>query len=401
MFTKPFVIAATTVLVLILSSTPSLGFSVENDGSSRSSSRRGFIGKAVGGVMAAGIVGNGIAVQGPSPIDVVAGSMVGKTVVITGGNTGLGLESAKRLASAGATIVITSRNLQKGQKAVQLIQTYTNNNNNNNNNVYVVPLDLCDLSSVKSFPSALERVLGGNDDNNNNNNKKVDVLINNAGVMAVPDLQLTKDGYEKTFQTNHLGHFALTALMMPMMNPNGSRVINVASAAHMIVASNGGLDFTNLNGEREYEPWQAYGFSKLENILFTQELQRRCDAAGNKVTTAVLHPGAVRTDLPRYMMGEDNFVSMVDDTSPSPLAEKPSILTTLGLYIGYYFSKNVQRGANSQIWLASTNPKDEDIAGKYFQNMKEVKLSAFAQDKEQARQLWEMSEKLTGIQFNL
>mmetsp|Transcript_20452 Transcript_20452/g.19672 ORF Transcript_20452/g.19672 Transcript_20452/m.19672 type:complete len:434 (-) Transcript_20452:192-1493(-) len=354
-------------------------------------SRRGFVKKLVGGLAVSAIVSNGISVQGPSPTQVLPGSMNGKTVVITGGNTGLGLESAKRLAIAGATIVITSRNLEKGNKAVKIIKNYAISNDQ----IYAVPLDLCDLKSVKAFPSALKQVL-----KTSSNNKRgavvVDVLLNNAGVMAVPELEITKDGYEKTFQTNHLGHFALTAGMMPLMNPEGSRVINVSSAAYFIASK--GLDMSNLNGEQGYQPWQAYGMSKLENIYFTQELQRRCDAAGINLTTASLHPGAVRTDLPRYIVGEDKYVSMVD--TPDASSSKPSILTTLGLYAGLYFSKSVDRGANSQIWLASRSG-DKDVGGKYYQNMKEVKLADFAKDSNKARELWEVSEKLSGVKFNL
>jgi len=323
-------------------------------------------------------------VQGPSPVLLPPGSLKGQVIVITGGNTGLGLESAKRLAAAGATIVITSRNLAKGARAVQIIQEYvkSQNGDDDSSKIYAAPLDLCDLESVKAFPTALKQILPSG--------STIDVLMNNAGVMAIPELEITKDGFEKTFQTNHLGHFALTALMMPLLS-QGAKVINVASAAHMIVARTG-LDMDNLNGEKGYAPWTAYGMSKLENILFTQELQRRADAAGIKLTATSLHPGCVRTDLPRYIVGEDKYGSMLDDAPPTSF--NPA------LYLGLYFTKNVQRGANSQIWLAA-GANGEDVNGKYFQNLKEVKLLSFAKDSEKAKQLWDISEKLSGIKFNV
>ena len=353
------------------------------DGSSNDS-RRGFVKKVVGGLAVTGIVANGFAVQGPSPVALAPGSLKDQVIVITGGNTGLGLESAKRLAAAGATIVITSRNLTKGARAVQIVQEYVNSQNGDNNaKVYAAPLDLCDMESVKAFPAAIKQILP--------TGTTIDVLMNNAGVMAIPELEITKDGFEKTFQTNHLGHFALTALMMPLLS-QGAKVINVASAAHMIVAKTG-LDIDNLNGEKGYAPWTAYGMSKLENVLFTQELQRRADAAGINLTATSLHPGAVRTDLPRYIVGEDKFGSMLDD-APPPSSFNPA------LYLGLYFTKNVQRGANSQIWLAA-GANGEDTKGKYYQNLKEVKLLSFAKDSEKAKQLWDVSEKLSGIKFNI
>lgn len=366
----------------------SVALSVSNDENSlqdgsSNDSRRGFVKKVVGGLAVTGIVANGFAVQGPSPVALAPGSLKGQVIVITGGNTGLGLESAKRLAAAGATIVMTSRNLTKGARAVQIVQEYVNSQNGDNNaKVYAAPLDLCDMESVKAFPAAIKQILP--------TGTTIDVLMNNAGVMAIPELEITKDGFEKTFQTNHLGHFGLTALMMPLLS-QGAKVINVASAAHMIVAKTG-LDMDNLNGEKGYAPWTAYGMSKLENVLFTQELQRRADAAGIKLTATSLHPGAVRTDLPRYIVGEDKFGSMLDDAPP------PSF--NPALYLGLYFTKNVQRGANSQIWLAA-GANGEDTKGKYYQNLKEVKLLSFAKDSEKAKQLWDVSEKLSGIKFNI
>lgn len=340
--------------------------------------RRGFFKKALGGAALAGIVGNKIAIEGPDPFAPAVGSMNGKVVVITGGNTGLGLESATRLAKGGATIVLTSRNPIKGANAVQAVKDAVPGSE-----VYTLPLDLCDFQSVKAFPNLFKESPIGD--------RKVDVLMNNAGVMAIPEYKETKDGFEKTFQSNHLGHFVLTSGMFPLLN-KGARVVNVSSMAHLIVAD--GLDIDNLNAEKEYKPWDAYGRSKMENILFTKELQRRVDEAGIDVTAVTLHPGAVRTDLARYIIGEDKFVSM--NSKEKPKLDPVAIAT---LPFGVYFTKAVDRGASSQIWLSSF--QGDNVGGKFFQNMKEVKLGPGACDMDKAKQLWEISEKLSGVQFNL
>lgn len=373
-----------------------------------SDSRRGFLVKSLGGLAAVGITANGVAVQGPSPYIPAAVSpsyLTDKLIVITGGNTGLGLESGKRLAAAGATVVLTSRNVVKGQRAVDSVVEYVQqeqstggasiveNEADIRKRVYTVPLDLCDLESVKAFPSKLQNTIGDGSDKK----IQIDVLLNNAGVMAVPDLQITKDGYEKTFQSNHLGHFALTSSLVPMLNPSGSRVINVSSMAYLIIAASSTLDMSNLNGEKEYKPWDAYGRSKLENILFTKELQRRADEAGKKITAVALHPGSVRTDLPRYLVGEDKFVSMQD--------AKPTALDVAKLLPAFYFTKSVERGANSQIYLAAGGDekegKDVDVRGKFFVNMKENKLLPPAMDMEKAGELWRVSEEMSGVKFDL
>ncbi len=354
---------------------------------SSDSSRRSLFIKAFGALTTTGIITNGINVQGPNPFLPPPQSLQGKLIVITGGNTGLGLESGKRLAAAGATVVLTSRSLIKGEKAVQAVKEYVKETTgvDNYTNVYTVPLDLCDLESVKRFPELLKETNGFKETNH------IDVLMNNAGVMAVPDLQITKDGYEKTFQSNHLGHFALTAVLTPLLNPDRSRIVNVSSMAYLI--SSKGLDMSNLNGEKEYGPWDAYGKSKLENILFTKELQKRANDAGKKITAVALHPGAVRTDLPRYIIGEDKFVSMQD--------AKPTLVDELKVLPLMYFTKGVERGANSQIYLSAFQDKDEDVAGKFYFNMKDNKLLPAALDSEKAKDLWTVSEEMSGIKFEL
>ena len=178
-------------------------------------------------------------------------SMDGKTVVITGGNTGLGLESGKRLAAAGAEVVLTTRTLSKGEQAVADVRKYLADQGMDAKSVRVhaLTLDLADFESVKKFPAALKTLLG---------KRPVDVLMNNAGVMSIQDLEITKDGNERTFQTNHLGHFALTAGLAPMLSPD-ARIINVSSEAWQFAAK--GIEFDNLNAEREFGPWSSYGLS--------------------------------------------------------------------------------------------------------------------------------------------
>ncbi|KAL7522767.1 hypothetical protein ACHAWX_007470 [Stephanocyclus meneghinianus] len=316
-----------------------------------------------------------------------AHSMDGKLVVITGGNTGLGLESAKRLAAAGATVVITSRDLEKGRKAAEEVEDYVKSNADEtaNGKVMVANLDLCDLDNVKSFKSRLENEIG--------TDRKVDVLINNAGVMAIPDRRLTKDGFEKTFQTNHLGHFALTATIFPLLAPD-ARIINVSSMAYLFAGKV--LELDNLNGEKVYGPWSSYGLSKLENILFTNELQKRAQKSDkwSSLTTFSLHPGAVQTDLARYLVGEEKFQSMKENGFSS-WTDKV-VMESMAKFI-----KTVEEGASTQVYLAADTNISADMAGKFFSDGKVNPVKSFALDEEKSKDLWEVSERLAGIQFKL
>ena len=233
-----------------------------------------------------------------------SGSMNGEVVIVTGASSGLGLETAKRLANAGATVVLTSRSQEKGDAAIKCVQDYLKEKNaydEYESKLFNIVLDLDSLESVKQFPDSFNSLGLG----------KISVLVCNAGVMAIPDRQLTVDGYERTFQSNHLGHFVLTAALFPYLSRDGAKVINVASTAHSFASS--GLDMDNLNGETSYSAWPAYGASKLANIFFTQELQRKATAAGlDWFTTVCLHPGVVGTDLWRYIVGEERVSKMKD-----------------------------------------------------------------------------------------
>jgi NAD(P)-dependent dehydrogenase (short-subunit alcohol dehydrogenase family) len=300
-------------------------------------------------------------------------SMRGKTVLITGGNTGLGLESAKRLAAAGARVIVTTRTADKGASAVRDIQAYANNGPT----PIALVLDLCDLAQVKQFASnQLKSVLDG---------AKLDVLINNAGVMAIPDRQLTNDGFERTFQTNHLGHFVLTSTLANMLAQN-ARIINVSSEAYQFAPK--GLELDNLQGEREYSAWGSYGLSKLENILFTKELQRRAP----QWTVVALHPGAVATDLGRYLVGEEKWNRM--KTQGMTLQEKLLFVPLSKL------TKTVEQGASTQVF-AAVDLSVQSAKGMYFMDCKPKVLKGAPDDEEAAKQLWEVSEKLSGIAFQL
>ena len=190
----------------------------------------------------------------------------GRTVVVTGANSGIGLVTARELARAGARVVLAVRDETRGRTAADTITGSTD----------VRRLDLADLASVRAFAAAWTGDL--------------DVLINNAGVMAVPE-QRTADGFEMQFGTNHLGHFALTNLLLPHVT---DRVVTVSSGAHR----GGRIDLDDLNWERRrYRTWSAYGQSKLANLLFTLELQRRLTAVGSSVRAVAAHPGYSATNL--------------------------------------------------------------------------------------------------------
>lgn len=235
-------------------------------------------------------------------------------------------------------------------------------------------LDLDNLESVKSFPERYNLLTS---------NKPIDVLMNNAGIAAIPEREITKDGFERTFQSNHLGPFVLTAGLFPYLNHNGARIINVSSSAHTYVKDKDFLN--NLNSEKNYEGrgWGAYGQSKLENILFTEELQRRADAAGlNWLTVTSLHPGVVGTDIWRNV----------------PLVAKTSVLTSA---LFYNRMLTTEEGANTQIYLATEN--EQAIAkGQYYDENGNVhEATSLARDPAKASELWRATERMSGVEFKL
>jgi len=312
----------------------------------------------------------------------VVGSMNDDVVVITGGTSGLGLETAKRLSAAGASVVLTSRDSEKGKIAVEAVEEYLRSKRIDGGSVYSLVLDLDDLDNVKQFPEQF-KALGLGD---------ISVLINNAGVMAIPERELTKDGIERTFQSNHLGHFVLTAGLFPLLSRAGSKVISVSSSAINMAPL--GLDVDNLNGEKFYSAWPAYGQSKLANVLFTKELQRRADAAGETwPTTVTLHPGVVNTDLWRYIVGEEKLTEMKSNGSNS--------IESIAMNVASLFTKTSAEGASTQVFLASENASNLS-KGAFYEEMKENRnILRYANDESKAKQLWEISEELGGVIFDV
>lgn len=201
----------------------------------------------------------------------------GKIAIVTGANSGLGYETVRGLARKNAQIIMACRNQEKGQAALAAVQKEFPTAS-----VVLMPLNLSDLASVRAFAEAF-----------NANYEQLHLLINNAGVMALP-YQQTADGFEMQFGTNHLGHFALTGLLLELIHKTpGARVVNVSSGLHR----SGEMDFDDLNWEKSYSKWGAYGRSKLTNLLFTYELERKFQASEMNIISAAAHPGYAATNL--------------------------------------------------------------------------------------------------------
>lgn len=279
--------------------------------------------------------------------------MRGRTVLVTGANTGIGLETAAGLAAMGAKVVLTARDPAKGSAAVTEIRS-----RHPDADVDVMQLDLARLDDVRRFAREF-----------NERSLQLHVLINNAGLI-LGDRQVTEDGFESTFQINHLAPFLLTHLLLDTLKASApSRIINVASAAHR----GGKLDFDDLQSERGYRMMRAYGTSKLCNILFAKELARRLDGTG--VTAFSLHPGTVRTKFGQDGDAKGYFA--------------------FGARISGWIFLSPEKGARTSIHVASADI--EKHSGGYFQSSKLHKPSAAARDDEAARRLWEVSEQLVGL----
>ncbi len=277
----------------------------------------------------------------------------GQVVLITGGNSGIGKEAAVELATMGATVAITARSQTKGAAALDEIRQRSGSQA-----VEVVALDLADFASIRACAAD---VLDRHD--------RLDVLVNNAGGI-LSDRLVTAQGFEMSFGVNHLGHFLLTDLLRErLVASSPARVITVASIGHRFAI--GGLSFSDLQSEHRYWSMDAYGKSKLANILFTRELARRL--AGTGVTANCLHPGVVRTGF-----------GSADDTSG---VERLTMALTAPFYIG------AARGARTTVYLASS-PEVAGRTGGYYVRCREHRPSRAARDDEAARRLWEVSEEL-------
>jgi NAD(P)-dependent dehydrogenase (short-subunit alcohol dehydrogenase family) len=286
----------------------------------------------------------------------------GRTAIVTGANTGIGYETARALARKGAHVILACRDLQKANAAVERIAS-----ERPAGSVRARELDLSDLESVRRFA---EQFAG--------EHERLDLLINNAGVM-VPPASKTKQGFELQFGTNHLGHFALTGLLLPLLRRTpGARVVVVSSGVH----HQGRIDFADLDFEaRGYSGWRAYAQSKLANLLFMRELQRKLVAAGDDLVVTAAHPGWTATDLQRTA-GFARVLNPLFAMRPADGA-LPTLraATDPDARPGDYFGPRRFFEMNGPPELARINRR--------------------AQDLEVAARLWQVSEQRTGVQFGL
>jgi NAD(P)-dependent dehydrogenase (short-subunit alcohol dehydrogenase family) len=288
--------------------------------------------------------------------------MSGKVVIVTGGNSGLGLETVRQLAKKGASTIMAARSEEKGKTAIASLMAELPNAK-----IELMLLDLANLASIKSFVDTFKVKYD-----------QLHLLINNAGVMALPTRHETADGFEMQFGTNHLGHFALTGQLLDLIeSTDGGRVVNVSSMAHR----RGKVDFANINSEKRYNAWEAYGLSKISNLYFTYEMQRKLDKAGKKTRVLAAHPGWTQTNLQKHS-GFANFLNP-------------------------FLAQKVDMGTLPQL-MAAVQP---DIKGgeyygpKGFMEMKgyPVQVDSIPSTKDIgiAARLWDESEKMTGIKYNL
>ncbi len=282
-----------------------------------------------------------------------SGHMQGRVCLITGATSGIGLESARALASQGAHVVLVGRDKGRGEAALaEVRRTFPEAK------LELLQADLTSLASVRALAEDFQR-----------RHSRLDVLLNNAGLI-ITERKVTVDGFEATLATNHLSHFLLTHLLLDMLKGSGAaRVVNVSSQAHRV----GSLDFLDdLHAERGYSGMKVYGNSKLANILFTRSLAKRL--AGTKVTANSLHPGVVRTGF--GLNNQGFFSTLVKLTAP--------------------FMLTAEGGARTSVYLASS-PEVEGVTGKYFMKCREAKESAAARNDAAAERLWEKSAELTGV----
>lgn len=294
--------------------------------------------------------------------------MNGAVVIITGANSGIGLEAAKTLAMHNARVILAVRNESKGQRAKDAILQASPPAH-----VEIMQLDLADLSSIRNFAEAfLAR------------QEPLQLLINNAGVMG-PSYGKTKDGFEMQFGTNHLGHFALTGLLLHgLRQATGARVVTVSSAAHTA----GHIHFDNLDGRAGYRRWGFYGQSKLANLLFAYEFQRRLTMANVDIKSVACHPGFAATNLTANGFG-----------ARVPIAGK-----ALG-FTANLFAQSAQMGTLPTLY-AATEPSIH--GGEYIGPLGGmrgypgiVRSNARSHDEAVAQQLWNVSEQLTGVHYSI
>ena len=294
----------------------------------------------------------------------------GRTIVITGANSGIGYEAARQLAAKGAHVVLACRDQAKGRGAIESITAAQPSAS-----VELMELDLADLGSIRRFAAAARAA-----------SPALHVLCNNAGVMAIPR-RTTRDGFEMQFGTNHLGHFALTGLLLErLLATPGARVVTVSSGAHKF----GVMHWNDLQGERSYGSWRAYGQSKLANLLFTYELQRRLATAHAELISVACHPGYAATNL----------------QAAGPRMQGSSIGEAVWGFANRLLAQSAAMGALPTLY-AATAPDvrggdyiGPDGLGEQWGHPKKVRSNARSHDPEAQRRLWEISEQLVGVRYD-
>ncbi|KAL5007920.1 hypothetical protein ScPMuIL_013501 [Solemya velum] len=305
-----------------------------------------FLGASVGGIVLLKDYMGGAKYTGEERI-------VGKTVIITGANTGIGKVTATELARRGGRIIMACRDIEKCEQARAEIVLETANRN-----VVCKRLDLASIASIRAFSK-----------NINEKESHLECLINNAGVMRCPKT-LTEDGFEMQLGTNHLGHVLLTHLLLDKLKQSApSRIINLSSLAH----KRGRINFEDLNSSKKYDPSEAYDQSKLANILFTRELAERLKGTG--VTVNAVHPGVVKTELQRHMSVSNSYFS--------------------GFFLGpimWLLLKTPIQGVQTTLRCV-LDPKLAEVTGEYFSDCQVTDVAPQAKDVKAAKRLWAISEK--------
>lgn len=295
--------------------------------------------------------------------------LTGSYAIVTGANSGIGLETARELARKGAHVVMACRSATRGETARQSILA-----DQPNAAVELMALDLADLASVRSFADTIQQT-----------GRAVDILVNNAGIMAIP-YRRTTDGFEMQLGTNHFGHFALTGLLLPqVLDAPAGRVVTVSSSAHRM----GKMDFADLNWSNGYKKWAAYGRSKLANLLFAFELQRRLDEWGARAISVAAHPGFTDTNLQYAGPSMENSKAALVVTGwvnrlmaqPGPMGALPTLYAAVAPEVqgGDYIGPDGLMEARGYPQKVTTN--------------------AAAQDRDAAVKLWAASEEATGVRY--
>ncbi|MGD8862824.1 MAG: oxidoreductase [Myxococcales bacterium] len=292
------------------------------------------------------------------------------TVIVTGANSGIGLEAARELGRRGGRVVLACRSPERGAGALEQLCREVPEDR-----FELMQLDLGSLASVRAFAAQFSEA-----------HERLDVLCNNAGVMAIPR-RLTEDGFEQQLGVNHLGHFALTGLLLPRLQAtDGSRVVTVTSLAHRM----GRIRFDDLMGERHYAKWEAYGQSKLANLLFARELQRRLQQRGSSTISVACHPGYAATNLQHV----------------GPQLEGSALNAVIMRVGNALLAQSSEAGARPTVY-AATEPglRGGELIGpggpgQLWGRARVVSRSSRAsRDPQLARRLWEVSEELTGVRY--